>query len=538
MEAREGHPDLPHPNAPDAAPCGSWTSGLVALLVGGVALRIGWLLLPAGQPDGDDAVFGLMARAIADGREYPLFCWGAHYGGTLSSYLGAALFRLIGDGTPVFRGLGLPFAAGYLVATHAVARAALGARSARIALLFAAVSPAIPLAYSVKIGGYAETLCGGALLLLLAVRLPDNASGPHPCRQSGLGGLGFLAGFGLYTFPLIIPHVMITGGFLLTRRRLALSRPGWIWLLAGFGVGLLPLMVHNAIHPFSTALRLGSRVLDVSRGEFLQSAMSIETVLGWIVRYTAALPTRLLTALGNAGPLLGLEGVPGAIVAWGLILGALWALGSRQTGPDRAPLSRDVRRCCAWLIPVATGFVWLAGLDRPRHLMPLWSVLPIGCAALCARAERIRPAVGRLLQLLMIGSAVWSLIVAAPLRAGAPVESLHRATDRLGVPGIYADYEIAYLVMYASRERLLASPIAWTQGAVISDRTPATTARVDGLPNPGYVFRHDSPQAAWFVAGLERRGITYRRHRVDSFDLITEVSRPIRSREFPVTERW
>jgi hypothetical protein len=507
------------------------------ILSGGLALRLGWLLLPAGRPDGDEAVFGLMALQIAEGRDYPLYCWGAHYGGALASYLGAAVFRLVGVSTAAFRSVTLPFVAGYLIVTYAVARLALDARSARVALLFAAVPPAIPLAYSLKIGGYAELLCIGGALLLLTFRLPSDRIGARPLRWR-LGALGFLAGFGLYTFPLILPHLAVVGGFLLTRRRWALARLGWVWLLLGFGAGVSPLVIHNLLFPFATPLRLGSRVLDVSRHEVLQSGTGIGTILGWIGRYASSLPAHLLTALGNAGPLFGLEGRLGAVLAWSLIVGAAWALVGRDATASPPGFRAEVGRWCAWLIVAVVCFAWVAGLHRPRHLVPLFSVLPIGCAALCDRWGRTRPWAAWALCLVAIGTAGWSLVVAAPIPAGAPIQPLIQTADRLGVRGVYADYDIAYVAMYASHERLLASPTAWAHGTVISDRTPEITRQVDQIPAPGYVFWRDSPQAAWFLAGLERRGIRFHRHPVGPLDLITDLSTPIRSPMFPVTEHW
>jgi hypothetical protein len=136
-------------------------------------LRLAWIFAPGGGLDGDEAVFGLMALHILDGRDYPIFCWGVHYADAVVSYIAAAGYQIFGISGAVLKSATLPFAVGYLAVTYGLVRIVFDDRTARIALLLAAIPPALPLDFSVKTtGGYPEPLCFGGLVLLLAFRLP------------------------------------------------------------------------------------------------------------------------------------------------------------------------------------------------------------------------------------------------------------------------------------------------------------------------------------------------------------------------------
>jgi hypothetical protein len=514
----------------------SWrVAALIA--AGGLVLRFAWLFTPAGLPDGDEAVFGLMALHILDGRDYPIYCWGAHYAGALVSYLAALGFWLFGIGGVVLKSSTFPFAAGYLAVTFALARTVLDDGAARIALLLAAIPPAIPLTFSVKAtGGFPETLFFGGLVLLLTFRLPRAPSQSGLCRGH-LALLGFTGGFGFYILPLILPYLAVASTFLLLHRRRALERGGWAWLLAGALVGASPMLIYNIESPFATLLRLGSRVLNVSRDEALGPGTGVTTAAGWIVHYLSGFPARLPAILGNLGPLLGLKAAGGTVLA--CTIGAVSTLSLwRNVRPEgHSAAGEPLARFCAWLVPTVLLFAWVTGLNRPRHLLPLYSVLPLGFAAFYGRIRVARPWAARAILILLLVIAGWDLVEAAPVPAGARVARLIQIAEQLEIRGMYTDYDTAYQVMFASREAILASPTAWAE-SVISDRTPKITRQVDLLPNPAYVFGRGSAEAASFAQGLARRNISFTRHTAGPFELFTGLSMPVRSKMLPIGSDW
>ena len=501
----------------------------------GLVLRFAWFFTPAGLPDGDEAVFGLMALHILDGRDYPIYCWGAHYAGAVVSYLAAVGFWLFGVGGVVLKSSTLPFAAGYLAVTFAMARTVLDDGAARIALLLAAIPPAIPFTFSVMAtGGYPETLFFGGLVLLLTFRLPRVQAG---IPRGHLLLLGFTAGFGLYILPLILPYLAVASTFLLLHRRIALERGGWVWLLTGALVGASPMLIYNIQSPFATLLRLGSRVLSVSRDEALGPGTGVGTAAGWIAHYASGLPARLPEILGNLGPLLGLKAPGGTVLACTIGTTATLSLWRNVRREGTSAAGEPLGRFLAWFVPTVLLFAWVTGLNRPRHLLPLYSVLPLGFAAFYGRIRAARPWAARAILILFLVIAGWDLFEAAPIPAGAHVAPLIQTAEELEIRGLYTDYDTTYQVMFTSREAILASPTAWAE-RVISDRTPEITRQVDLLPHPAYVFPKGSTEAAWFAQGLVRRSITFTRHTADPFELFTDLSMPVRSKMLPVGSDW
>ncbi len=267
----------------------SWTRPALIILLIGLLVRVAWLFTPAGYPDADEAVFGLMALHIQQGRDYPLYCWGAHYAGALVSYLAALCYWVMGMGAVALKSATLPFAAGYLAVTYGLARLMLDERSALVALLIAAVPPTAALTMSVKAtGGYPETLCLGGLVLLLAFRFStENRSDTEARRQLFL--LGCVGGFGFYILPLITPYLVIALWFLCRHHRDGLHRTRVGWLAAGGLLGVSPLLIYNVVYPGASVLRLGSRVLSVSKAEVLDPGAGPMTAVGWIGQYAAGL---------------------------------------------------------------------------------------------------------------------------------------------------------------------------------------------------------------------------------------------------------
>ena len=70
---------------------------MLALLALSLLSRLPQLLGPRLFLDGDEATLGLMAKALADGRELPVFFWGQRYGFSLiEAAAGALAFRVAG----------------------------------------------------------------------------------------------------------------------------------------------------------------------------------------------------------------------------------------------------------------------------------------------------------------------------------------------------------------------------------------------------------------------------------------------------------
>src|SRR5439155_7031169 len=71
--------------------------GAAALAAALIAIRsIVWICFEQSGFDSDQAVVGLMAKNLADGRAFPLFFYGQHYMLAVEPWLAAPLFKLFG----------------------------------------------------------------------------------------------------------------------------------------------------------------------------------------------------------------------------------------------------------------------------------------------------------------------------------------------------------------------------------------------------------------------------------------------------------
>jgi hypothetical protein len=89
--------------APDSDRLRTWVY-LVALAVIIVVSRLPQLLSPNLLLDGDECYLGLMAKHLAQGKEFPIFFYGQHFGlATVEAAAGALGFVIFGTGAPTLK---------------------------------------------------------------------------------------------------------------------------------------------------------------------------------------------------------------------------------------------------------------------------------------------------------------------------------------------------------------------------------------------------------------------------------------------------
>lgn len=171
----------------------------------GLLLRV-WLLveLPIW---GDEAIVGLMARAIGGGH-FTAFYWGQHYGG-LEPYLVALALKVGGGGEPAMNATPALLCALAAVLVGAVAFAASRSRPLAFAATGAVwVWPYVVIWQSVREGGFREaTLCCGLGALLCCVRAYRRRGGPGTfLLLGGALGLGWWASpeIGYFAVPCLV----------------------------------------------------------------------------------------------------------------------------------------------------------------------------------------------------------------------------------------------------------------------------------------------------------------------------------------------
>ncbi len=492
-----------------------WRFGLATLVLVTIFSRLAYLGLLGDYIGADEAVGGLMALKISRGEDFPLVVWEAHYAGTLLSYLGAFLFLFLEPSPFIFRVTALPLALVGITAVAAAARALWGVGPALAAAFWLAVGP--PLLFAVSgqaIGGYPEVLAFGGLTLWLGIRFCQRLPRDGVSWEWGL--LGAVGGFGTYSLALVFP-VFAGTLWALWRHRGGLLPREWGYTAAGFFLGFSPFLLYNVTHGGASVLRLAGRVLDVSTADLSHGSI-LPLVMNKGIRYLLRLLWFPWAVVANLPSFLGLS-------RWETWAAALAVAGGLPLARSRRDLVRGtvpesprekfglalLGRCgLATLL-----FVWILGLDMPRHLSPFYLLAPLGLAVLWKELAGWRRVVGwgalGLLLVSNIAGTTHEARTAEPRVAGL-LNGLHSRDIKFA----YTDYFIAYPLIFLSRETILASPEA---GPVNVERRPAYTEAVAASSRPAYVFRRNTEASAVFVREMRQKGHAFRHESIDEFDL-------------------
>ncbi|MFC4145010.1 hypothetical protein ACFO0M_01965, partial [Micromonospora mangrovi] len=222
---------------------------LVALLLGlaGVGYRLVLTLFTLPTSNSDEATFGLAALHIAAGGERPVFLYGQRYMGMLESYLAAPLVGLAGPSWPVLR---LPLLALYALfvwLTYRLTRRLFSPWFAAFVVgLLALGSERVVRDQLTVVGGRPEVKPAVVAMLLIAVGLAERRIG-HRFLATGLFGL--LAGMALWSDWLIVPYLAVAGVVLVWAAPRELVGWAGVLLVAGFLVGVAPMIKDNLVAP-------------------------------------------------------------------------------------------------------------------------------------------------------------------------------------------------------------------------------------------------------------------------------------------------
>ncbi len=236
-----------------------WIGALVIIALA-VAIRVrliwmGWPLL-----DSDEGTMGLMALHIAFHGETPIFFYDQSYMGVAEAYLGAFVFyffhTFLGISSFTLR-LGMIFLFGlFLSFMYLLTSLLFSKKWALVTLFFLALgSDAILTRELVAVGGDAETLVSGTLILLLCVWLSLSAQDEtqRTRRLMAYAGCGLAAGFGVWSHLLVIPFILLGAIILLLFcrkeifNRTVLKSFSWplLTLITTFVIGVWPLIIYN-----------------------------------------------------------------------------------------------------------------------------------------------------------------------------------------------------------------------------------------------------------------------------------------------------
>lgn len=474
---------------------GAATAGETALLGALVAAlaaasRLPFLLSRSLPLDGDEAILGLAAAQLVEGRTLPVFFPGQRYGfSLLEAATGAASFGIFGVSEPALRGaMLLLWTLGAFFTVLAVRELA-GRRATLPAVALIVFCPAWGLWSTKARGGYVTAFLLTGVLLHLVARARTRPSGSTAASVA----LGACAGLLLFSQPIwlvcLAPLLALA----------ASAQRGGERIAAAAGFGAIVAVLYAASQA-STFVYTAGLLRDVD-----------------VVHALFALPERVWVCLSglhvsgvrpSVGPLAAV-----AATAWCLLLLATLAWAGRRLQRSR---SLDVvTALAAGVVAVLAGSLAIGADFAFRYLLPIATPIAvmaaIGWRALPALRGRRATALGAgAVALVGMGAFVDQAALGRHADGDAPEPALVRAlvealTER-GIAHVYSsDPLFQWNLMFASDRRIL---VRWTPAR---DRMPeippaVDRARREGRPTALVGLVADSDRGAEVASQLRADG--------------------------------
>ncbi len=433
-----------------------WIS--LGVLVAAFGLRVWIIRGPLGSVNADEAVTGLMARALLDGN-FSTFYWQQQYGGTVEIIPFAVLVAAIGDRAAI---VVLPLLESLIIGwlLFVVARRRLGGQLALATVALAAVFPAASVWFTTRaMLFYQPVIIAGLGALVLAEQLAEDDVDTRG-RVWRWIGLGFLLGVGWWASTQVLFFAIPVVVWLVVRRAVH-SWSGPMSALGGFVVGASPWLLHN-IRTEGGSLR----DLPGGQGSYVDH-LQVQVEAGWPMSVGLRRPFDERWVLEGWGWPLAIA----AIVVAGAVVVAF-----ARHRRIRSPLALVL--VCFPLVHALAPSSYYVGTGRYYlFIMPAISYAIVAALSTIGHAHRW---VG----VVLVGATVmtgWTLHDLREVRPGPlSTEAVADALLERDIEHVYSDYWAGYMLSWENDE-IIVSPY-------IFDRRPDWSAEVRAAADAAYVF--------------------------------------------------
>jgi 4-amino-4-deoxy-L-arabinose transferase-like glycosyltransferase len=236
---------------------------LLAIIFIGLIPRLDLLISSDWVIDSDEAIVGLMAKHMLEGKGIPAFYYGQHYMGSLEPITVAVFFWLFGISNFALRLAPLCYFVVLIPIVYLIGYAILNRSTARLTALLTSLSPAAFIEWSTKPrGGFIEIVVISALILYLVLKEIGNSNSINTVR---LCWIAFLFGLGWWTNNQILYFALPTFlalGFKIAVSGEVKSQGIGVFLkvvtklgvlsISFFLIGSAPFWIHNLNHDFAS----------------------------------------------------------------------------------------------------------------------------------------------------------------------------------------------------------------------------------------------------------------------------------------------
>jgi hypothetical protein len=219
---------------------------VIALAIVAVITRFALLLLARTHVHSDEAVIGLMAKHISEGRYFPFYMYGQAYNASAAweAYLAVIPFKLFGVGVIPLKSCVVLLSLACLVLFYAMARNIYDQATALFSTLAFALSPSL-LKWHFEVRGYSFYFLSIVILTIFFWRV---ASYPTP-RRKDFVFFGLASGLSVWCLELSLTLNAAFWLLLALQRKLSIRNAGIA--LTGFFIGYAPVILFNFTHQFA-----------------------------------------------------------------------------------------------------------------------------------------------------------------------------------------------------------------------------------------------------------------------------------------------
>ena len=523
------------------------------LILSTLALRLFLMAHNYPPTDSEEGTMGLEALHIAYKGEHPIYLYGQNYMGVAEAYLGVVMFHLFGVSIFSLR-LGMLLLFGlFLIAVYLLSALLYGSKIALISLFLLIGGTDSILTPEMKaVGGAVETLACGSTVILLAswLALRHNNQTAQITQPRWLDWIAYSAwgatvGLGLWSHLLVFPFVFFSALLLVLFCRHELRTKAGLFLLLGFSIGSLPLIIYNVTAPiknntlavfmqlhqttyanapsgiwlwlkqlagtFFYSLPMATDMLHLTNHNVLPLYSSSQSLSLWITLLYGCWSVGYITLLASS--------------TW-LTLRSIGKLGlntwSMQVEIEQKQRFLLILSTCrlillltAWLTLISYATSTTAAV-RPwsfRYLLGLLISLPAVIAPLAPSKEKVTSVklkmktYGRwgILVLLLVVSVAGTLHNFSSLSQGnvriQRQKELVQRLLQLGITRIYSGYWVCDRIIFQSQEKIICAALNEQMQPGLTRYTPYKDI-VDHSKNVAYVFTQNGdfhPQEAMTV---------------------------------------
>lgn len=311
--------------------------------------------------DSDQAITGLMGKHISEGK-FPVFFYGHSFNGSIEAAIAGLLFLTFGVSCHVLKLAPMIFGIIFCISMYYLGREIEDKKTGLFAFIFSLIPPLYLLGhYIAPRTCYIETLVFGNLMFIFLLKAVKD----YKVRY--IFFLGLFTGLSFWNSPLSVYYILSTLLFIMIKGRSIINVKNIFTGLCGFIIGSLPLWIYNFTHSFNS-FRLGYSSSAINIADNLKNLFNFH---GQILLVTGIFTKTIF----------------GICIYWFFLLCITFFLLSALCKYRSNYLLLFIFFIVVLAIYVNSQY---AIINTQRHLLPLYTFIPIAVAAVCRYLDRFK----------------------------------------------------------------------------------------------------------------------------------------------------